>query len=102
MFVSIVRISPRSVHVAILQCHPGYFGVLSVWRKKHWKGKWPQDLFRHTFGSNHLALSQSKEITSRVMGNSPDVLDKHYWNWRTRKKEALAYWGLTPTVVMKK
>jgi hypothetical protein len=80
----------------------GWSKKWSVWRKKHWEGKWPQDLLRHTFGSNHLARSQSKEITSRVMGNSPEVLDKHYWNWRTRKKEALVYWDLSPEVVLKK
>lgn len=79
----------------------GWSKKWSDWRKKHWKGKWPQDLLRHTFGSNHLARSQSKEITSRVMGNSPDVLEKHYWNWRTRKKEALVYWDLGPLQVIK-
>jgi len=81
---------------------PGWTKNCKDWRKKHWKGKWPQDLLRHTFGSNHLARSQSLEITSRVMGNSPKVLEKHYWNWRTRKKEALVYWELTPKVVLKK
>lgn len=80
----------------------GWSKTWRKWRQTHWKGKWPQDLLRHTFGSNHLARSQSLVITSRIMGNTPEVLEKHYWNWRTRKKEALAYWGLTPKAVMKK
>lgn len=71
-----------------------------VWRKKHWGGKWPQDVLRHTFGSNHLARSQSLENTARVMGNSPEVLDRHYWNWRTRAKDAAEYWGLNPEKVL--
>ena len=80
----------------------GWSKTWSNWRKKHWKGKWPQDLLRHTFGSNHLARSQSLQETSRVMGNSPEVLERYYWNWRTRKKEALVYWDLSPEVVLKK
>ena len=71
-----------------------------AWRKKHWSGKWPQDVLRHTFGSNHLARSQSLEITARVMGNSPEVLDRHYWNWRTRAKDAAVYWDLSPVKVL--
>lgn len=77
----------------------GWSKKWSNWRKENWKGKWPQDLLRHTFGSNHLARSQSPQETSRIMGNSPAVLEKHYWNWRTRKKEALIYWKLSPKVV---
>lgn len=80
----------------------GWTKEWKVWRQKNWEGKWPQDLLRHTFGSNHLARSQSLQVTSRVMGNSPTVLEKHYWNWRTRKKEALAYWNLSPKVVFGK
>jgi hypothetical protein len=80
----------------------GWTKTWKNWRQQHWKGKWPQDLLRHTFGSNHLARSQSPQITSRIMGNSPAVLEKYYWNWQTRKKEALAYWDLSPKVVLKK
>lgn len=80
----------------------GWTKTWKHWRKKHWPGKWPHDLLRHTFGSNHLARSQSLQITSRIMGNSPAVLENHYWNWRTRKKESLAYWDLFPKSVLKK
>ena len=74
--------------------------VWGGWRKKHWAQPWTQDLLRHTFGSHHLARSQSLELTSRVMGTSPDVLDKHYWNWRTRSKHATVYWDLLPARVL--
>ncbi len=70
------------------------------WRADHWTGKWPQDLLRHTYGSNHLARSQSLDVTSRIMGNSPAILQRHYWNWQTRKQEAEAYWNLSPEVVL--
>jgi hypothetical protein len=72
------------------------------WRKKHWSGKWPQDVLRHTFGSNHLARSQSLDVTSRIMGNSPKVLDRHYWAWKTRAKDASVFWSLGPREVIKK
>ncbi|KAB2641153.1 MAG: hypothetical protein DVB25_02765 [Verrucomicrobia bacterium] len=72
-----------------------------AWRQKHWSGKWPQDVLRHTYGSHHLARSQSLEITSRVMGNSAAVLDRYYWNWQTRTKDASAYWALNPDKVLK-
>lgn len=71
------------------------------WRKKHWSGKWPQDVLRHTYGSNHLARSQSLDVTSRVMGNSPKVLDRFYWNWKTRAKDAAVYWSLEPAGCLK-
>lgn len=80
----------------------GWSKTWKNWRKKHWEGKWPQDLLRHTFGSNHLARSQSTEVTSRVMGNTPEVLDKHYWNWKTRKKHAAVYWNFGPRQVIEK
>lgn len=72
------------------------------WRKKHWPEKWPQDVLRHTYGSNHLARSQSLDVTSKVMGNSPKVLERHYWNWKTRQKDAAVFWDLGPRQVIKR
>lgn len=81
--------------------HANWIKDWRAWRKKHWGGKWPQDVLRHTFGSNHLARSQSLEITARVMGNSIEVLDRHYWNWQTRAKDAAVFWDLSPVKVLK-
>ena len=71
------------------------------WRLKHWGKPWHQDILRHTYGSHHLARSQSLEVTARIMGNSPKVLERHYWYWRTRSKDAAVYWDLCPDKVLK-
>ena len=68
---------------------------------KHWGKPWHQDILRHTYGSHHLARSQSLEVTARIMGNSPKVLERHYWYWRTRSKDAAVYWDLCPDKVLK-
>jgi hypothetical protein len=75
--------------------------VWGSWRKRHWGKPWTQDLLRHTFGSHHLARSQSLELTSRVMGTSAKVLEAYYWNWKTRSKHAAIYWDLLPARVLK-
>lgn len=38
----------------------------------------PDNCLRHSFGTYHLALSKNEAETSRLMGNSPEVLRGHY------------------------
>ncbi len=71
-------------------------------RDKHWPHKWHVDLLRHSFGSYRLAKIKDPEKVSLEMGNSPAVLLRHYWNWKTLEPQALKFWALTPEVVMPK
>jgi len=39
---------------------------------------WGHDIMRHSFASYHLALHESADKTALEMGNSPQILFKHY------------------------
>lgn len=39
---------------------------------------WPQNVMRHSFASYHYALHRSADLTSSEMGNTPDMLFRHY------------------------
>jgi integrase len=57
---------------------------------------WPEDICRHSFASYRLKiLDDRKEKLAGEMGNSPDVIDKHYK--RPLKPEAgKAYFDIVP------
>jgi hypothetical protein len=69
-------------------------------RANHWPHKWHTDLLRHSYGSYRMAKIKDAERVSHEMGNSPDVVHRHYWNWKTKEADALEFWALTPEVVM--
>lgn len=69
-------------------------------RAKHWQHEWHADLLRHSFGSYRMAKIKDSEEVSHEMGNSPAVVLKHYWNWKTKGAEAEKFWSLTPESVM--
>jgi integrase len=56
---------------------------------------WPQNALRHSFGSYHLAHFKNAPALALQMGNSPDVIFKHY---RELVKPAAAalYWQILP------
>lgn len=68
--------------------------------KKHWKPTWHADQLRHSYGSYLLALVKNAGEVAKEMGNSPTILLRHYWNWKTLGPKALEFWALTPEVVM--
>ena len=57
--------------------------------------KWPVNALRHSFGSYHLAQFSDINGLSVQMGNSPEVIEKHYRR-AVRPKEAHRYWAITP------
>jgi len=69
--------------------------------KDHWPHEWHPDQLRHSFGSYRMAQIKDSEQVAMEMGNSPAVVLKHYWNWKTLGRVAEIYWSLTPDVVMK-
>ena len=57
--------------------------------------KWPVDIMRHTYGSNHYRNYNDIGLTAAQMGNSPDIIFKHYRNL-VKPKEAALYWEVRP------
>jgi integrase len=56
---------------------------------------WPTNALRHSFGSYHLAHFQDAAALALQMGNSPDVIFRHYREL-VRPKEAARYWQIKP------
>jgi integrase len=61
-------------------------------------GKWVQDGLRHGFGTYFKALTKSIAEVADYMGNSPDIVKRHYAR-TVPKEDCDAFWGLTPAVV---
>jgi hypothetical protein len=56
---------------------------------------WPQNALRHSFGSYHLAKFQDAPALALQMGNSVDVIMKHYREL-VRPADAAKYWRIRP------
>lgn len=61
---------------------------------------WPQDALRHSFASYHLAKHRNAERTSLLMGNSRQILLRHYRGLVTQE-DAEAFWKLHPRIASK-
>jgi integrase len=57
--------------------------------------EWKLNALRHSFGTYHFAMFDNEGLTSRQMGNSPDVLHTHYKGLVT-KAQAESFWNLRP------
>ena len=62
-------------------------------------GQWIQDGLRHGFGTYYKALTKNIEKVADFMGNSPDIVKRHYAR-TIPKDECEAFWNLTPIVVL--
>jgi integrase len=58
-------------------------------------GDWPVNGMRHSFGSYWLAQFNDINALAAQMGNSPEVIEKHYRK-AVKPKEAHRYWGIKP------
>jgi hypothetical protein len=56
---------------------------------------WPSNALRHSFGSYHLAHFKDAAALALQMGNSVDVIFRHYREL-VRPKEAERYWQIKP------
>jgi integrase/recombinase XerD len=56
---------------------------------------WPDNGLRHSFGSYHLAMFHDAVKTAEQMGNSSDMVHKHY-KVLVPESEAKKFWGLRP------
>jgi integrase len=56
---------------------------------------WPHNAMRHSFGSYFLGKTKDENLTASEMGNSPDVIIKHY-RALVRDADVTQYWRLAP------
>jgi len=68
-------------------------------REETFGDKWLSHGFRHGFGTYHKSKYQNIHLTSDLMGNSVQMIKKHYAQ-TVPSGELTAYWGLTPSVVL--
>lgn len=66
-----------------------------AWRRVAGIRSWPNNAFRHMFGSIHLATFKDEVRTAYEMGNSPDMVHRHY-KALVSEAGAETYWGLRP------
>ncbi len=57
---------------------------------------WPPNALRHSFGSYHLAHFKDTAALALQMGNSPEVIFRHYREL-VKPKEAARYWQIKPS-----
>jgi len=60
---------------------------------------WPRNCQRHAFGSFHLAKHRNENLTATEMGNTPDIVIRHYRAVVRESKNIDKYWSLTPSNV---
>jgi hypothetical protein len=56
---------------------------------------WPHNALRHSFGSYFLGRTKDENLTASEMGNSPEVIIKHY-RALVRDADVTRYWGISP------
>jgi hypothetical protein len=68
-------------------------------REAVFDGEWIQDGLRHGFATYFKNLKNSIALVSDYMGNSPDVVKRHYAR-TIPAAECQAFWALTPQVAL--
>ncbi len=59
---------------------------------------WPHNATRHSFGSYFLCRTKDENLTASEMGNSPEVIIKHY-RALVRDAEVTRYWRIVPASI---
>jgi integrase len=63
--------------------------------KAVWMPEWKMDILRHSYGTYRLPILKSADALALEMGNSPDVIFRHYRR-PVSEVSALAYFAITP------
>jgi integrase len=66
------------------------------------RGRWIQDLPRHTALSHHYALFKNKAKTVAYAGHNIGMFDAHYDGRVTDPRETIAFWTMLPTELKEK
>ncbi|MDQ3622148.1 MAG: tyrosine-type recombinase/integrase [Verrucomicrobiota bacterium] len=87
---------------AWLEIYRKEFGAITFSRRKFRDAyrkagfaEWPLDVLRHSFGTYRLPILKSAESLALEMGNSPDVIFRHY-RWAMDEETAGAYFSIQP------
>lgn len=88
----VVRSKNFSNEIKRLRARLGY----RVGGKNKDAAKYPQDLMRHSYGSYHLKKYSHRGMLAELMGNSIEVIGKHYKNPHITGDELDAYWAIKP------
>jgi integrase len=59
---------------------------------------WPHNAMRHSFGSYFLGKTKDENLSASEMGNSPEVIIKHY-RAVVRDTAVAEYWALSPATL---
>jgi integrase len=62
---------------------------------------WPRNALRHSFGSYHLGRFNDAAALALQMGNSPEVIFRHY-RQLVKPKDAERYWQIMPSAAGEK
>jgi integrase len=57
---------------------------------------WPRNGCRHSFASYRLAIDSDVNKCAEEMGNSAEIIFRHYRGLIKDSSDAIAYWKLTP------
>jgi len=58
--------------------------------------EWPHNALRHSFGSYFFAKAKNENLTAAEMGNSPQMVFKHY-RALVKNDEVETYWAMLPS-----
>lgn len=61
------------------------------------KVAWTPDVMRHTCASYRLALTRDAVRTADELGNSVDILKRHYANRKISPEEVARFWSIMPS-----
>jgi integrase len=59
--------------------------------------EWPDNAFRHSFGTYRMEQTHDIGLVSEEMGNSPQMVKAHYQDAFVEPEDAEAYWDIAPT-----
>jgi integrase len=90
--IEVVRSKNFTNQIKKLRAQLGY----KVMGKNEKAAKYPHDLMRHSYGSYHRKKYNNRALLAELMGNSVEIIRKHYLNPHITGDELDAYWAIKP------
>jgi len=91
----VVRSKNFTNQIKKLRAQLGY----KVMGKNEKAAKYPHDLMRHSYGSYHRKKYNNRALLAELMGNSVEIIRKHYLNPHITGDELDAYWAIKPKFI---
>jgi len=90
--IEVVRSKNFTNQIKKLRAQLGY----KVMGRNEKAAKYPPDLMRHSYGSYHLKKYNNRALLAELMGNSVEIIRKHYLNPHVTGDQLDAYWAIKP------